>query len=56
MEAAIAPVAPAQPDFRAELHHLIDQIQDEAVWRAALLLLLPFSVAKEVETSGNPIS
>jgi hypothetical protein len=41
MEATIAPVAPAQLDFRAELHQLIDQIQDEAVLRAALLLLAP---------------
>jgi hypothetical protein len=41
MEATIAPVAPTQLDFRAELHQLIDQIQDEAVLRAALLLLAP---------------
>ena len=41
MEATLAPVAPTQFDFRAELHHLIDQIQDEAVLRAALLLLAP---------------
>ncbi len=41
MEATLVPAAPAHLDFRAELHQLIDQIQDEAVLRAALLLLAP---------------
>jgi hypothetical protein len=56
MEAAIAPAAPAQLDFRTELHYLIDQIQDEAVLRAALLLLSPFAVAEKTETTDKPAS
>lgn len=44
-----ATLAPAQLDFRAELHHLIDQIQDEAVLQAALLLLAPQAAATEAE-------
>lgn len=54
MEAALAPVAPAQLDFRAELHQLIDQIQDEAVLRAALLLLAPQAIAAESEPALSP--
>lgn len=41
MEATLAPATSPAADFRARLHHLIDQIQDEAVLQAALLLLLP---------------
>lgn len=54
METALAPAAPAQVDFRAELHHLIDQIQDEAVLRAALLLLAPQVVQHEMESKLSP--
>lgn len=45
---------PAQVHFRAELHQLIDQIQDEAVLRAALLLLAPQAVVAEVEPELSP--
>lgn len=47
MEAILAPAAPAPADFRAHLHQVIDQIQDEAVLRAALLLLLPQAVTTD---------
>lgn len=46
MEATLAP-APAQVDARAQLHQLIDQIQDEAVLRATLLLLPQVAPAAE---------
>ena len=54
METTLAPAAPAQLDFRAELHQLIDQIQDESVLRAALLLLAPQVVQQEVEPELSP--
>ena len=54
METTLAPAAPVQVDFRAELHQLIDQIQDEAVLRAALLLLMPQVVQHEVEPELSP--
>jgi hypothetical protein len=47
---------PVQLDFRAELHQIIDQIQDEAVLRAAVLLLSRFVVAKETEIPIKPAS
>lgn len=40
-----------QSDFRAQLHQVIDQIQDEAVLRAALLLLLPQTALEAPELS-----
>lgn len=49
-----ASTAPAQLDFRAELHQLIDQIQDEAVLRAALLLLAPFGEVRKQSLESNP--
>ena len=41
MEATLAPDTLAPTDVRAQLHEVIDQIADEAVLRAALLLLRP---------------
>jgi len=54
MEATLVPATPAQLDFRAELHHVIDQIQDKAVLRAALLLLTPQVAAPEAESELSP--
>ena len=54
METVTAPTVPAQLDFRAELHHIIDQIQDEAVLRAALLLLAPQATLPEAEPELSP--
>ncbi|MGI4866004.1 MAG: hypothetical protein ACRYFZ_18925 [Janthinobacterium lividum] len=54
METTLAPTAATQTDFRAELHQLIDQIQDEAVLRASLLLLAPQVVQQEVEPELSP--
>ncbi len=54
MEAIIAPAAPTPADSRAQLHQLIDQIQDEAVLQAALLLLRPQAVTAETEPELSP--
>lgn len=43
-----------QSDFRAQLHQVIDQIQDEAVLRAALLLLLPQTALEAPEPALSP--
>lgn len=43
-----------QSDFRAQLHQVIDQIQDEAVLRAALLLLLPQTALEVPEPELSP--
>ena len=51
---ALAPVTPIQGDFRAQLHQVIDQIQDEAVLRAALLLLLPQAATEAPQPELSP--
>ncbi len=43
-----------QSDSRAQLHQVIDQIQDEAVLRAALLLLLPQTALEVPEPELSP--
>ena len=54
MEATLVAPAPTQVDARAQLHQVIDQIQDEAVLRAALLLLLPQVVLPKTEPKLSP--
>ena len=53
MEATLAPDTLAPTDVRAQLHEVIDQIADEAVLRAALLLLRPQA---EVEEAPEELS
>ena len=47
METTPAPDTLAPVDVRAQLHQVIDQIADQAVLQAALLLLLPQAPAAE---------
>ncbi len=54
METLFAYPSLAQGDSRAQLHQVIDQIQDEAVLRAALLLLLPQTALEAPEPELSP--
>ena len=54
METLFAYPSLAQGDSRAQLHQVIDQIQDEAVLRAALLLLLPQTALEVPEPELSP--
>ncbi|AMR26471.1 hypothetical protein A0257_04700 [Hymenobacter psoromatis] len=54
METLSAYPSLAQGDSRAQLHQVIDQIQDEAVLRAALLLLLPQTALEAPEPELSP--
>ena len=54
METTLTPETLAPVDVRAQLHHVIDQIADETVLRAALLLLLPQAPAAEMAEELSP--
>ncbi|TDN38526.1 hypothetical protein E4631_17245 [Hymenobacter sp. UV11] len=54
METISAYPSLVEGDFRAQLHQVIDQIQDEAVLRAALLLLLPQTALEAPEPELSP--